>query len=202
MKILLCAFLLLSAMCLRAQKNELQTCVANTFLKMDSLLEIGKDPFYEWHDCIKGKQLPGFAVKTMDGQVIDSNTIKGKILILDFFSIYCHPCYENIPALNRLVAEYKDKGLIFLCLVPEKLEWMKTELLSKYRLDFAIVPDAEKVIDIMGGSGYPKTFIVDQQGKIAELWPGGPIDANLSRDMFTIAKPHIDKLLGSSTHKQ
>lgn len=202
MKILLCIILFLSVTCLQAQKNALKTCVDESFMKMDSLNAIGKDIFQVWHDCMVGKTLPGFSVKTLDGNTIDSNTIKGKILVIDFFSIYCHSCYGNLPGLNKLIAEYKEKGVLFLALFPERLEWLQRDFFPKYKLDLPIAADAQDAIMQLGGSGYPKTYLIDRQGKIAELWPGGPMDPKAGPEIYTNAKPFIDKLLGSSTHKQ
>jgi|GEM_PF-2285542 len=202
MKILLCIILLLPVIFLQAQKDELRICVDESFMKIDSLNAIGKNIFQVWHDCMVGKTLPGFSVKTADGNTIDSNTIKGKILVLDFFSIYCHSCYGNIQGLNRLSAEYKEKGVLFLTLFPERLEWLERDFFPKNKLDLPIAADANKTIMSLGGSGYPKTYIIDQQGKIMELWPGGPMDPKAGSEIYTNAKPFIDKLLGSSTHKQ
>lgn len=150
MKALLFVVILSITASAEAQQTELQGCVANTFLKMDSLQKEGKDVFNEWHDCMKGKALPGFSVKTLDGQVVDSNTIMGKVTVLYSFSLYCHPCYESIPAMNKLVAEYRAKGVEFLCLIPGNLKSTEAELLSKYRLDFPKVADAKEVIETMG----------------------------------------------------
>lgn len=182
-------------------QNELQKCMEINFLKMDSILNLGKDPFVEWHNCMLGKPLPSFSLKTMDGEIIDNNAIKGKVMVLSFFSIYCAPCIAELPGLNKLVAEYKKKGVVFLSITPDKLDHLKEYFFPKYKLNFPIVAEAPEAIALFGGSGYPKLFIINTEGNIAELWPGGEFNKTDKSDMYLNAKPVIDKLIENITHK-
>lgn len=176
-------------------QSELQKCTEINFLRMDSVLALGKNPFVEWHDCMLGKPLPSFSLKTMDGEIIDNNTIKGKVMVLDLFMVSCIPCIVELPDLNKLVAEYKGKGVVFLSITPDKLDLLKKDFFPKYKLDFQVVAGAsEEEIKLFGGPGYPKLFIINAEGNIVEAWHGGSKD---KPDKYLKVKPVIDKLIAN-----
>jgi len=151
--------------------------------------------FAEWHDCVLGKQIPDFSVTTISGEKIETQKLRGKVLVIDFWMIDCYPCIAELPYLNQMVEEYKNKNVVFLAITFETLTRLNSDFFPKYKFDFSIVSDAKSVIDSFGGSGYPKTFIFDKTGKIKEVWPGGFTNEKNKNDMYLNAKPIIDKLL-------
>lgn len=175
-------------------QSELQKCTEINFLKMDSVLALGKNPFVEWHDCMLGKPLPSFSLETTDGEIIDNNAIKGKVMVLSLFMISCVPCIVELPDLNRLVAEYKEKGVVFLSITPDELNLLKKDFFPKYKLDFQVVAGAPEAIKLFGGPGYPKLFIINTEGNIVEAWNSGSKD---KPDKYLQVKPILDKLIAN-----
>lgn len=153
-------------------QSDLQRCTAIYFLGMDSILSQGKDPFAEWHNCAKGKQMPDFSVETISGDKIETEKLRNKVLVINLWMIDCHPCIAELPDLNRLVKEYKNKDVVFIAVTTETLKRLKTDFFPKYKFDFNMAADAKPVIDLLGGSGYPRTFIIDKTGKIREVCQG------------------------------
>ena len=170
-------------------------CIKNTWAHMDSLVKLGKNPLTVWKDCIIGKQMPDLNAVTLTGDTIQMNKLKGKIVVINFWFIGCHPCIAEMPALNKLAEEYKNKDVVFYAITWETAKRIHDDFLSKYKLDFIIVPDAEKVINELAGSGYPTTYIINQQGKIKDVWNGGRTDALAVKEYYEKAKPLIDELL-------
>ncbi len=52
-----------------------------------------------------------FILPTWDGKVLKSASLKGRVILLDFFQTWCPDCQEAVPELERLHKKYKDQGL-------------------------------------------------------------------------------------------
>src|SRR5512139_279289 len=63
----------------------------------------------------QGDPAPMFTGQTIDNQPIDFAQMKGKkVVMLDFWSIYCASCIEEMPRLVEIYNEFKDKGLVIV----------------------------------------------------------------------------------------
>jgi thiol-disulfide isomerase/thioredoxin len=120
----------------------------------------------------KGKKLPFFQLKTLDGKKVDSESLKGKMVMINFWSTTCGPCILEMPQLNQLKEKHMD--VVFLAPAPENAASIK-KLLTKHQFNFIILPDAKQLFEEWGIDGYPKNFFVDQNGIIQEVIEGTPI---------------------------
>ncbi|MES1217880.1 MAG: TlpA disulfide reductase family protein [Bacteroidota bacterium] len=181
-------------------QNDLIKCAEKEFLNMsDTAFFKGANDvtklLREWHDRVLGKEMPDFSVTSIFGQKIETEKLRDKIIVLDFWMIDCYPCIAELPAFNQLVEEYKKSNVVFLAITFETLKRLNTDFFPKYKFDFNLVSDAKNIIDLFGGSGYPKTFVIDKTGKIREAWPGGLMNEKNKDDMYLNIKPIIDELL-------
>lgn len=64
------------------------------------------------------KIVPDFSLTSLDGSPITKDTLKGKVVILDFWATWCAPCRAAIPHLITIYERYKGQGLevIGICL--------------------------------------------------------------------------------------
>ena len=61
---------------------------------------------------LEGCLLPDFIAETIDGEILNSADLRGKVLVLNFWFTSCPPCIAELPGLNRLVDEYDGPVLI------------------------------------------------------------------------------------------
>jgi len=58
---------------------------------------------------------PDFRLKDMSGKDVTLSSLKGKVVVLDFWATWCVPCHENFPAVQKVVDHYKnDQNVVFL----------------------------------------------------------------------------------------
>lgn len=120
----------------------------------------------------KNKALPSFSLKTLDGNVVDSNSLKGKVVMINFWSTTCGPCILEFLELNKLKERYEQ--VVFLAPAPEDAAKIN-KLLSKHSFEFLILPNAKELFEKWGIEDYPKNFFVYQKGIIREVKEGTPI---------------------------
>jgi thiol-disulfide isomerase/thioredoxin len=89
-----------------------------------------------------GKTVSGITLKDSNGKGVLLQSFQGKPVLLDFWATWCVPCRESLPTLQKLYAEYKDKGLVLLSLdedqEPQKAAdyWAQNKFpWSNYHLD-------------------------------------------------------------------
>ncbi|WP_020602108.1 TlpA disulfide reductase family protein [Spirosoma spitsbergense] len=110
----------------------------------------------------------------------------------------CAPCLAEMPALQKLVDEYKGKNVLFLGFSTDKATELKPAFFQQHPFDFKIIPNAREIAASFYFLGYPTTYIVDQDQIIRNTWVGGNVLSKL--DAYYRAKSAIDDLL-STTEK-
>ncbi len=195
MKTIVFLLFFISSWKLSSGQGGFSTCFDTLFrhLRNDSVLNA--NVYTDWQNCIKGKPMPSLSVKTISGEKIETKDLRGKVLVINMWFTACHPCMAELPALNRLVKEFKGKDVVFLGLSTDTKESLDKYFFPKYKFDFKIVPDAKDVIQKIGQIGFPTTYIIDKKGNVQSTWAGGPIDETAETEAYLKAKPIIDGLL-------
>ena len=116
-------------------------------------------------NCSTDEKVPDFELQTLDGKIINSEEIKGKIVVLDFWDTHCGPCIQLMPHMEELYSKYKDNPGVLIFIV--NAGWQSIDeaksFVSKhnYDLPFAYMTKQEsrklKVREI------PKTIMIDKQ---------------------------------------
>jgi len=149
----------------------------------------------EWQNCIKGKEMPYLSLQTISGEKIETKDLKGKVIVMNLWFTTCHPCIAELPALNKLVSEYKDKNVVFLGLSTDTKKMLDSDFFPNYKFDFTIIPGANDIVEKIGYVGFPTTYIIDTKGKVRDAWVGGSIGKEAETAAYLKAKPIIDELL-------
>lgn len=147
---------------------------------------------YDFYGRYYNKPMPAFAATTLDGHVITSDSLKGKVVFLSFWSVTCKPCIMEIPDLNLLKATYPDA--VFLAPSPESAATLN-RFLTKYPFDFAIIPNAGALFKAWGVYGYPRNLLIDKSGIIREVKEGVPIIRNEKGEDQVNTAQHFSPIL-------
>lgn len=104
-------------------------------------------------------------ITDIQGNLYTSESLKGKVIILDFWFTSCAPCIEEIPELNKILEEFgTDEVAYFGITFSEKQKVEK--FLERVTYDYTIIADAKDLCDKFGIRFYPTTLIIDKKGKI------------------------------------
>jgi peroxiredoxin len=122
-----------------------------------------------------GKPAPDFTVKTIDGKKISLKSLKGKVVVMNFWFTMCRPCVEEIPTLNKFVEKYKDrKDIVFLA--PEVRAETTIEDVQKFlkRAPFAyqIALGGNDAAKLYQAKVFPANFLIDKNGIVRNGYVG------------------------------
>ena len=114
-----------------------------------------------------------FTAVSLSGETINLESLKGKVVVLTFWSTRCEICKSEIPKLNALVKNYKGKDVVFLGLTMDNPSKIENFLKSK-PFNFNIIPNSFGVLlkyadkDRAGNinMGFPAHFLLNQDGEI------------------------------------
>jgi len=121
-----------------------------------------------------GKPAPDFTLKdVLTGKDYTLSQLKGKVVLLNFFTFFCGPCRDEMPELNEINNELKGKGFqtfgIAISSDPTKIRFLVKQL----GLQYPVLIGDDKVSDAYGSiSVVPTTVIIDKQGNIAQRIEG------------------------------
>jgi len=134
---------------------------------------------HEFVQITVGSDAPPFqAVTVMDStpapRALDA--YKGKVTLLNVWATYCIPCRTEMPSIQRLYDEYKDRGLQVVAVSVDApgMEQAIRDFTNEYKLSFDILYDAPGLIqrDYMT-VGVPETFLIGKDGVIRYKEIGG-----------------------------
>lgn len=121
----------------------------------------------------KGKLLPKFTFKTIDGKEDKiENYLGKKPLIVNFWGSWCPPCRREAPELRAFYEKHKKDNLVILSIaVGDKLEKMK-EFMKKEPMPWIHAMDTDGLFEKWGFKGVPTNIFVAPDGKVIDVSVG------------------------------
>jgi len=109
---------------------------------------------------------PSFIANDMQGNEVNLESLKGKVVLINFWFTRCQPCIEEIPELNGLVEKYKDNpDVVFLAITHNGKE-LVDDFLNSHPFDYIVIPDAQSIVDDYIVMGFPTNMVLDKLGDI------------------------------------
>lgn len=124
-------------------------------------------------DADVGRAAPALVVQELDGQLFDLSTLRGKVVIVNFWATWCPPCRQEMPVLDAFYRRYHGQGLEMIGLSTDRSRDRNDvrTLMQSFNYPVAMLKDA-KVNGFGAPNLLPVTFIVDGAGVVrARLSP-------------------------------
>ena len=138
---------------------------------------------------VAGTQAMDFQLPDLDGKTRSLGEFKGKVVFLNFWATWCKPCEEEMPSMQQLHAALQGKPFEIVAVSIDKdgAEAIR-EFVKKYGVTFTVLHDRKgRIKELYKTTGVPETFIIDQNGVIAEkVW--GPRDWTKMSNISAIAE--------------
>lgn len=124
--------------------------------------------------AMAGKPAPTWELKKLDGTVLKSADLAGKVVIVDFWATWCPPCRAEIPGFVTLQKKYADKGVVFVGMsVDQGGVGVVKKFAEANHMNYPIVLADEGVVNAFGGiEAIPSTFVINRKGEIVKMFVG------------------------------
>jgi len=127
---------------------------------------------------LEGKPLPALSMTTMDGKAITSQSLKGKVVVIDFWATWCEPCKMLSPSIQAIHTKYSSKGVFVIGANTRENGDAKTNVakyVKEHKYTYAMTLDNQPYSQKLGVTGIPCVLVVDKKGVVSRVFVGyGP----------------------------
>ena len=121
---------------------------------------------------------PDFTLDTLQGEQVKLSGLRGKVIVVNFWTTWCPPCRAETPALEMSYEAYKDLDVVILGVNLTDQDSLKEveSFVQEFGLTYPILLDRDGAVGLLYQlSGLPTTFFINREGIIRTVVIGGPM---------------------------
>ena len=144
-----------------------------------------------------GHLAPAFSLPVLGGDAsLSLESLRGKIVLLNFWATWCKPCEDEMPAMERLYRALGSQGFELIAISVDEDPRAVEEFTTRMGLTFPILLDPEKrAADAYQSYRFPESYLIDREGVLVTRYIG-PRDwdapAYLDRIRRLLEVPAVD----------
>ena len=120
-------------------------------------------------ECTRGQPdcLPEVNYTDTAGVAYKRDQLAGKVVLVNFWATWCHPCQSEIPALSKVYDKYKAKGVVFLGVMTDNVDSQRLlNFQSDHEMSYPVVrANSDLMVSFNYPDALPTTFVYDKGGK-------------------------------------
>lgn len=119
-------------------------------------------------DAMQGLPAPALHVENwMNTDARSLDDFKGKVVLIDFWGVWCAPCIRAVPELNALQEKYADDGLVVLGVHTTDQAEDMASFVKQYAVEYAVAADvAGETALAYDVDSYPDVYVIDHEGRL------------------------------------
>lgn len=106
-------------------------------------------------------------LQTPEGTKVDWASLRGKVVVLEFWSTKCRPCIQWLPHLNKIEKKFHDKPIVFISITDDDEKTVRRFLRKKKMRGWIALDGDLSVKRSYGTNALPATVIVGPDGNLA-----------------------------------
>jgi peroxiredoxin len=136
---------------------------------------------------------PDFTLRDLDGERVALKSLRGKVVLVNFWATWCPPCRMEIPDLNRIHTAYEEQGVVVLGVSWDELSSEQIKgFVKNYKVTYPVLHGTQSELSEVGRAykweGYlPTTYVVDREGRIQDKHVG----AGSEKLFLRMIEPHL-----------
>jgi thiol-disulfide isomerase/thioredoxin len=136
---------------------------------------------------------PGLSGSTLTGGHLNTASLRGHVVVLNFWGAWCAPCRAEAPTLNRVAGDTSFLGVRFVGIDIREDPAAGLVFERSFHITYPSISDPDNLLAVRFGShaplATPTTYIVDPDGRIAWAWFGRTSYEQLELAVVTVARP-------------
>ena len=121
-----------------------------------------------------GAPAPDFEWNAPDGSTRTLASLRGKVVVLNFWQSYCAPCTHEARTLADTSRSWSGKDVVFVGVDEQDLRAPALKFMRRFNITYPIVADDLSLTGHYGVTGYPETFFIDRRGRVVSPHIIGP----------------------------
>jgi cytochrome c biogenesis protein CcmG, thiol:disulfide interchange protein DsbE len=114
-----------------------------------------------------GEKSPDFSAKTFTGSDLRLSSLRGKVVLLDFWASWCEPCKKELPLLAKMAPRLKSKGIEIVAVNIDEDKQKALDFIRTHGLALTIVSDQGKsIVGRWEPPKMPSSFAIDKNGVV------------------------------------
>jgi peroxiredoxin len=118
---------------------------------------------------------PDVEFEALDGKSVRLSSLRGRVVLLNFWATWCLPCRAEIPEFNTLQHDLESKGLSVVGVSVSPVDTAESirSFQKDIKQDYTVLRGPEEIGSKFGnGPGLPVTYIIDREGRIRQKFIG------------------------------
>ncbi|HUR57411.1 MAG TPA: TlpA disulfide reductase family protein [Opitutaceae bacterium] len=135
-------------------------------------------------------EAPAWKLTDVNGQVVSSEDLKGKVVVVDFWATWCGPCRQEIPGYIELAKKYGKDGLVIVGVsLDQEGPAVVKAFGQKFGVSYPLVMADDDVQKAFGGlEVIPTTFLIDREGQVRDRKIGAVETAEYEQRILSVLK--------------
>jgi thiol-disulfide isomerase/thioredoxin len=125
-----------------------------------------------------GGQAPPFTAQTLDGEILTSASLSGRVILIEFWATWCPYCRRDQSSVDNIERAYSSKGLIVLAVDVGESESAVRKYLNENPRSCRVVLN-NGLASRFGAHGFPYYVVIDREGNISGTQSGSAGEASL-----------------------
>ena len=128
-----------------------------------------------------GNARPSYRVATLAGDTLGSESLRGQVVLVNFWATWCGPCRVEMPLLERMYVRHRDRGFVLLGLsVDRGGEQAVRDYVRSRGVTYPVAVVGAREEGAFGGvRGYPTSYLLDRNGVVRHVVIGPLAPATL-----------------------
>ncbi len=114
------------------------------------------------------KPAPAFQLTTLDGHVITSDQLRGKVVLLNFWASWCPPCRFEMPGFESVYEKQKDNNFVVIGVSMDNIGPADVNrFLAENHITYPVAMATGPIVEAYGNVDLlPTSFLIDKEGNI------------------------------------